>query len=110
MREYSDILLKSHLRFVADQIFGTQVTLLRSLNSGPPKRRTAIQEIFDVHTSKLPPAALEAANLDGWLAFVLETDLIQINEEGLYRITELGSQFLSDYVHTGKVDDNTRGL
>ena len=96
-----------HFETIHNLIFGSQLTLLKELNSikpeGLPKKDmdTYISSIF-----KQFPSAFKDWNHDTYLSFLFSHILILITEQDKIHITTRGVEFLAWIVRNGKREDN----
>jgi hypothetical protein len=109
VREYAILLLRCKFQFIGSQIFGTQMALLRRLDSSPPQSQDALVPIFEDHKKRLAEAGIAfVPDFYSWIGFLLSTKLVTVNSDGFYSITPFGKLFLNVYAPASKLTEATR--
>jgi hypothetical protein len=106
LREYATLARNYHFDMIANQIFGTQVAVLRQLDNSPSQSKRALDPIFEEHVQKVKERDIPPVDFFGWISFLLNTKLVAINDDGNYIITAMGRQFLQ--LCSLRVNETTR--
>jgi hypothetical protein len=110
IREYALLTIKAHFEQIGRLIFGTQILLLKRLQVDGPIGRQAAMAIFRKHVRRLRDAAISRpANFDAWIDYLIQTDLIRVNDQDCYTLQPLGEDFLL-FAKASNLTEETRWL
>ena len=74
-------------------IFGSQIAVLQLLNQQGPQSEETIRPFFDSAKARSPKFYGEYS-FENWIGFLIREGAV-LKEEGLYKITVYGSEFLA---------------
>jgi hypothetical protein len=88
-------------------IFGSQISLLKSLNTGPTKTDAAMRQFYD-RAKKRFPKFYDGYAYESWRDFLLSQGVITHDQErDVYGINQYGRDFLQWIVSEGLAEDKS---
>lgn len=93
------ILLKSFERNYR-QIYGSQLALLEHLNSSKYETKTSLKFFYNKAVSNYPEN-YETYPYDNWFSFIVNLELIEVNDKEEVFITHFGKDFLKYIIDSG---------
>lgn len=76
------------------QIFGTQLAILRTLAASGPLPEAALNGLYQEHVRRATAAATMPLPFLAWVNFLVDRGLIVMDDQGCYAITDAGTALL----------------
>jgi hypothetical protein len=111
IREYAKLQIISLFQNITNNIFGTQVALLKSLRAIKMMSRNEVDEIYKTHVEKIRRSGVKLEpNFSLWITYLINSKLVASNSDGSFVLTPLGRKFVDEAIPAAGINEDTRGI